>query len=50
MVATYWQASQVGSVIAQTLPATASSDTAFSFPSVRFMVDFSTWVALRDRR
>ena len=28
----------------------AIAETAFSFPSVPFSVDFSTWVALRERR
>ena len=53
----YWQASQVGSSMAHIFGfeavsegLAARSDTALSLPSVRFIVDFSTWVAERERR
>jgi hypothetical protein len=61
----YWQASQSGSSIRQALTPSRSgaagtmigaceiaevTETALSLPSVPFSVDFSTWVADRDRR
>src|SRR6202012_2432315 len=46
----YWQASQVGSSMEHCLGAAGETATAFSLPSVRLSVDFSTWVAERERR
>src|SRR5690554_3515885 len=57
----HWQASHSGSSTAQELPHSAGLSlmvsfdtvvavTAFSFPSVPLSVDFSTWVAERERR
>src|SRR5690606_36064271 len=60
LVSAYWQASHSGSSIEQALPHAAleptigagatAAETALSLPSVPFSVDFSTWVADRERR